>query len=258
MVILQVKKLSKHFGGITALDNLDLEVYKGEIVSVIGPNGAGKTTLFNCLTGIITPDSGTVYFQTKTNEIINIIGFPPNKISFLGMSRTFQNVRLFQNMTVLENVFVSRFIHSKASFIKSLFSTKARKENEDKVLNESYKLLEFVGLKDKAIFLAKNLAYGEQRKLELARALATDPILLLLDEPTCGMNPFETAELMNLILHLKELGITILLIEHDMRVVLNISTRVVVLDYGEKIFEGPPQIVRHDPKVVEAYLGTVH
>jgi len=254
--ILDVSQMTMDFGGIRALDKLDIKVYSGEIAALIGPNGAGKTTFFNCLTGIYSPTKGDIRLNPANGgSQVDLKGLLPNKVTEHGLARTFQNIRLFPKMTVLENVMIGRHCRTRAFIIGAVFrGPKTRREEKD-IVDQSYAILEKVGLQDFVNEYAQNLPYGAQRRLEIARALATEPSLLLLDEPAAGMNPFETSNLVNLIRTISEEGLAILLIEHDMKLVMSLSDRIYVVDYGKKIAEGNPTEIRSNPDVIRAYLG---
>ncbi len=254
--ILRVTGLTKNFGGIKAIDNVDLDIRSGEIVALIGPNGAGKTTFFNCLTGIYTPSSGDIHLRNpESGKETRLNGMKPNKITKIGMARTFQNIRLFPTMSVLENVMIGRHCRTKALILGAIFRDAATRREEEEILETSYDLLKIVGLKHQVNEEARNLPYGAQRRLEIGRALATEPFLLLLDEPAAGMNPQETEELVTLIRKICKEGHSILLIEHDMKLVMTLSDRIFVMDYGKKIAQGTPEEVRSNPAVIKAYLG---
>ena len=250
--LLEATGVTKRFGGLVAVSDVNFSIPQKSIVSIIGPNGAGKTTFFNMLTGLYKPTVGRITFQGK-----DITGGRPDKIMSLGMARTFQNIRLFATMSAAENVMVGQHARMKAGLFGSILRLPGVRKEEVAVREKAHEMLSYVGLKrDLHDQLAINLAYGDQRRVEIARALASEPTLLLLDEPTAGMNPQESAQLTQFMQRLRdELGISILLIEHDMKVVMGVSEHVTVLDHGEKISEGPPQEVRNDPRVVEAYLG---
>jgi branched-chain amino acid transport system ATP-binding protein len=251
-LILEVRGLTKHFEGLVANKDIDFDIPRRSIVSLIGPNGAGKTTLFNQITGLFQPTEGTIVFDG-----IQLGGLAPHDVVELGMARTYQNIRLFQNMTVIGNVLVGHHVRMHAQWWQAILGLRSVRDEEARARAYALELLDLVSLSRRyAEDLAKNLPYGDQRRLEIARALASGPKLLLLDEPTAGMNPNETRQMTDLIARLRrELGLTILLIEHDMKVVMGVSERITVLDYGEKIAEGTPEQIRTNPRVIEAYLG---
>ena len=254
--ILEVTDLTMDFGGLRAIDSLDLEIHQGEIVALIGPNGAGKTTFFNCLTGIYAPTHGEMLIRPADQKSRRLNGLKPNYVTAAGLARTFQNIRLFQNMTVLENVMIGRHCRTSAGIVGAIAKNRSTRKEEDRIVADSYAVLEKIGLAEFVNEFAKNLPYGAQRRLEIARAMATDPFLLLLDEPAAGMNPLETRELDELIVRIRDQeGITILLIEHDMKLVMSLSDRIYVVDYGKKIAQGTPDDIKNNPAVIKAYLG---
>jgi branched-chain amino acid transport system ATP-binding protein len=251
MSILETRNVTKRFGGLSAVDNVSLTVPEGSIYSIIGPNGAGKTTLFNCITGFYPADEGDMLFKDKS-----LLGYSPDRVTQQGISRTYQNIRLFPAMTAIENILVGAHPQLKSNLVDAIFHTPRQRAEEKKAIQEAQELLNFVGLQGKGDLLARNLPYGEQRRLEMARALANKPALILLDEPTAGMNPIESATMMRFIQNLRnELGITILLIEHDMKVVMGISEFIYVLDFGKLIAKGTPGEIQKNPQVIESYLG---
>jgi branched-chain amino acid transport system ATP-binding protein len=254
--ILQVTELTMDFGGLRALDHLDLEINPGEIVALIGPNGAGKTTFFNCITGIYSPTAGIMLIRPPGKKSRKLNGLKPNRVTENGLARTFQNIRLFPNMTVLENVMIGRHCRSSSGIVGAILKRASTRQEEAQIVEHSYLVLEKIGLAGFVNEFAKNLPYGAQRRLEIARAMATEPFLLLLDEPAAGMNPHETQELDELIVKLREEeGVSILLIEHDMKLVMSLSNRIYVVDYGKKIAQGSPKEIKNNPAVIKAYLG---
>ena len=249
--ILNIDNITIKFGGLTAVKNFILKVFPGELIGIIGPNGAGKTTIFNMITGIYKPTVNKIYFQDT-----DITGMKPDKIAKIGIARTFQNVRLMENLTVIDNVMIGFHLHLQSNLLSAIFKFPGYAREEENIYQKSIELLKKVDLEKCKLEKAGSLPYGQQRKLEIARALATRPKLLLLDEPAAGMNPQETKELMRFIQEIKEdFNLTILLIEHDMRVVMGICERILVLNYGETIAEGNPEEIQHNPEVIKAYLG---
>ena len=254
--ILEAKKLSMNFGGLRALERIDISVLPGQITALIGPNGAGKTTFFNCITGIYSPTEGDIFITPPGERQKKITGFNIHRVTESGVARTFQNIRIFPDMTVLENVMIGRHCRTDAGVLGAILRDKSTMAEEKAIVARSYEILKKIGLTEHVNLLARNLPYGAQRRLEIARALATDPFLLLLDEPAAGMNPQETRDLEALIISIRdEWEISVFLIEHDMRLVMGLSDSVYVMDYGEMLARGTPQEIRQNTEVIKAYLG---
>ncbi len=255
--IVETEKLTMQFGGLKAIDSVDITLYEKEVASIIGPNGAGKTTLFNCITGMYVPTGGTIFINNPNkNKKEKISGLKPNLITRKGVARTFQNIRLFKNMTVLENVMIGRHSRSEAGILSAILRNKRTRLEEKRIVDYSLDILNRVNLIKFKNEFAKNLSYGDQKRLEIARAMATEPFIILLDEPAAGMNLKETYELMDFLREIKEhWHIAILLIDHDMHFVMNLSEKIIVMDYGKKIAEGTPSEIKENPLVIKAYLG---